>query len=289
MWRGGAIRRGLAAAVLAVSLAILPGRRPADAPRPLCHGNMTDDVPRGIPQSLVPEAVRLFGLEEMPAEQVRRSTLYRCAEGRVLVCNLGANLPCGKANTSRDLPAADRMVRREPGVGFHPDVRHRARHDLSLALRWDKGGHVRRAARGRSARVHLALLEAGRCGGGPAAVNPKGRTGMSIKALARAALLVLAAVSPAMAAEPIRIGFSCEETGGSAASGTAVSADRADLGRPHQQKRRAAWDGRSSSSITTTRATRRSSPASTQSCSMSTRSIWSSPPAPITAPPRCRC
>jgi len=41
---------------------------------------------------------------------------------------------------------------------------------------------------------------------------------MSIKALACAALL-LAAALPATAAEPIRIGFSCEETGGSAASG----------------------------------------------------------------------
>jgi branched-chain amino acid transport system substrate-binding protein len=42
---------------------------------------------------------------------------------------------------------------------------------------------------------------------------------MSIKALACAVLLLLASILPARAAEPIRIGFSCEETGGSAASG----------------------------------------------------------------------
>jgi branched-chain amino acid transport system substrate-binding protein len=42
---------------------------------------------------------------------------------------------------------------------------------------------------------------------------------MSIRALACAALLLLVSVSPTIAAEPIRIGFSCEETGGSAASG----------------------------------------------------------------------
>src|SRR3954462_11925146 len=42
---------------------------------------------------------------------------------------------------------------------------------------------------------------------------------MSMKALACAALLLLATPLLAMAAEPIRIGFSCEETGGSAASG----------------------------------------------------------------------
>jgi branched-chain amino acid transport system substrate-binding protein len=65
---------------------------------------------------------------------------------------------------------------------------------------------------------------------------------MSIKSLAFAALL-LASVAPAIAAEPIRIGFSCEETGGSAASGrqfllaAQIWADRINqkgglLGRP---------------------------------------------------------
>jgi hypothetical protein len=28
-------------------------------------------------------------------------TVYRCAAGRVMVCTVGANLPCGKANASR--------------------------------------------------------------------------------------------------------------------------------------------------------------------------------------------
>ncbi len=92
----------------------------ADAAPALCHGDLTDDMPREIPESLVPEAVRLFGLEAMPAGQVRRSTLYRCAEGRVLVCNLGANLPCGKANASRDLPAAEAWCAENPGSDFIP-------------------------------------------------------------------------------------------------------------------------------------------------------------------------
>src|SRR3954471_2102657 len=66
---------------------------------------------------------------------------------------------------------------------------------------------------------------------------------MSIKALACAVLLLLASILPATAAEPIRIGFSCEETGGSAASGrqflltAQIWADRINkqgglLGRP---------------------------------------------------------
>jgi branched-chain amino acid transport system substrate-binding protein len=66
---------------------------------------------------------------------------------------------------------------------------------------------------------------------------------MSITALASAALLLVAAIASAVAAEPIRIGFSCEETGGSAASGrqflltAQIWADRVNrrgglLGRP---------------------------------------------------------
>jgi branched-chain amino acid transport system substrate-binding protein len=66
---------------------------------------------------------------------------------------------------------------------------------------------------------------------------------MSMKALACAALLLLAAAFPSIAAEPIKIGFSCEETGGSAASGrqflltAQIWADRINkkgglLGRP---------------------------------------------------------
>jgi len=98
----------------------------------LCRGGETDDAPRPIPESLVPASVRLFGLEAMPAEQVRRSTVYRCAKGRVLVCNLGANLPCDKANTSRDLPAADAWCAEHPGSDFIP--MHVTGHDT--VYRW---------------------------------------------------------------------------------------------------------------------------------------------------------
>jgi hypothetical protein len=107
--------------VIAVSLQILPGPAvSADAPALLCRGNTTDDTPREIPRSLVPDALRLFGLEKMPAEQVRHSTLYRCAGGRLLLCNLGANLPCGRADTSRNLRAADAWCAEHSGSDFIP-------------------------------------------------------------------------------------------------------------------------------------------------------------------------
>jgi hypothetical protein len=119
--RGGSISHGIVGPALAALLLAPPGAAAwAQAAQPLCRGGATDDTPREIPGSLVPASVRLFGLEAMPEEQVRRSTLYRCAEGRVLVCNLGANLPCGKANTRSDLPQADAWCAENAGSDFIP-------------------------------------------------------------------------------------------------------------------------------------------------------------------------
>lgn len=130
------MRRGVAAAV-SVVLLVLAGA--AARAQPPCQADGTDDMTRPIPASLAPEAVRLFGLEAMPAEQVARSTLYRCDAGRVLLCNLGANLPCGKANTRSELPAADAWCAANPGADFIPmyvtghDTIHRWRCDGTKA------------------------------------------------------------------------------------------------------------------------------------------------------------
>ena len=114
------MRSGIAALAMAAMLLAPILAAKADPAQPLCRGGATDDTPRPIPDSLVPVSVQLFGLEAMPEEQVRRSTLYRCAEGQVLVCNLGANLPCGKANTRSDLPQADAWCAENAGSDFIP-------------------------------------------------------------------------------------------------------------------------------------------------------------------------
>jgi hypothetical protein len=56
----------------------------------------------------------------MPAEQVQRSTVFRCAGRKVLLCNVGANLPCGKANRSRNLPGATAYCRENPDSDVVP-------------------------------------------------------------------------------------------------------------------------------------------------------------------------
>jgi hypothetical protein len=85
----------------------------------LCREKGTDDDVRPIQQSLVPAAKRIFGLK-MPDQQVMHSTVFRCADGHVLLCTYGANLPCGKANSDRDLPGAEAWCRDHPNAEFVP-------------------------------------------------------------------------------------------------------------------------------------------------------------------------
>lgn len=85
----------------------------------LCREKGSGNGVRPIPQSLVPAAKRIFGLR-MPDQQVLHSTVFRCADGRVLLCTNGANLPCGKANSDRDLPGAEAWCRGHPNAEFVP-------------------------------------------------------------------------------------------------------------------------------------------------------------------------
>lgn len=84
-------------------------------PARTCAVHNTDDTLRGLPPRLVAAARRAFGLPTAPAELVRRGTVWRCAQGRVLACFVGANLPCGKLDTREDLPAVTSWCRSHPG------------------------------------------------------------------------------------------------------------------------------------------------------------------------------
>jgi hypothetical protein len=113
-------RSGFGALVAAVLL--LAGAKQGaveDATR-FCREKGTDDTLRSIPQSLVPAAKQLFGLGNMSDRQIRRSTVFRCAERHVLLCTYGANLPCSKANSDRRLPGAEAWCRDHPDAGFIP-------------------------------------------------------------------------------------------------------------------------------------------------------------------------
>jgi hypothetical protein len=109
-------------ALLVAALALFGGgAASADQPAAYCKRVGTDDTLRALPQSLAPQVARLFGLH-MPAASIAQTSYFRCLNGSVMACTVGANLPCGKANTSRSLPAADAYCHANPGATFVPMV-----------------------------------------------------------------------------------------------------------------------------------------------------------------------
>ena len=88
-----------------------------EAPDQYCQRVGDDDALRQPPVVLAPAIQQLFGLTSAYPPD---GAFYRCAGGEVMVCVVGANLPCGKANTSTQLPAADEWCRANPNAAFIP-------------------------------------------------------------------------------------------------------------------------------------------------------------------------
>jgi hypothetical protein len=110
----------LSAAVAALAASPIAPTR-AETPAQICSRVGADDTLRPIPASLVPAVNTLFH-SSMPTRMARDTTVYRCADGYVLVCTTGANLPCGKANTARTNSGADAWCRDNPNATFVPAV-----------------------------------------------------------------------------------------------------------------------------------------------------------------------
>jgi hypothetical protein len=80
----------------------------------------TDDALRPLMPSLVGPAIQAFGYTGMTATEVEHMTVFRCMDGAVLMCSWGANLDCGKAETSSSLPAASNWCEGNRNAGFIP-------------------------------------------------------------------------------------------------------------------------------------------------------------------------
>lgn len=115
-------RFGLASAVACSGL-MLAGNSgvaaPAwhEAPRHYCARVGNDDTLRKPPRSLAADIHRLFNIG---GEYALQTTHWRCAGGDVLVCAVGANLPCGEANTATVMPAATQWCRTHQNSDFIP-------------------------------------------------------------------------------------------------------------------------------------------------------------------------
>lgn len=110
-------------AILLLLFAVLPPLAglatptPHESPRAYCADIGTDDTLRTPPPSLAPAIRRLFSIRGTLAP---KAAYYRCAEGSVKVCFVGANLPCGKANSSKNLPAVARWCETHPDTEAVP-------------------------------------------------------------------------------------------------------------------------------------------------------------------------
>ncbi len=110
------IRGGLALlAALAAVLLALPAE--ADPARAYC-GRSVSGRERPLPASLHDLAVKALGIDA----SVRTGLSYRCARGKLLVCSVGANLSCGRANTDKNPRAVAAYCRENPDTDVVPMV-----------------------------------------------------------------------------------------------------------------------------------------------------------------------
>ena len=106
--------------IVALATILLGGTAHAQQqPAQFCRRTGTDDTLRAIPLSLVPRAQAMFG-PSMSPDMAQRSTVFRCMRGTVLLCNSGANLPCGKADISRTNRGASAWCKENPNSDFIP-------------------------------------------------------------------------------------------------------------------------------------------------------------------------
>ncbi len=111
------LRLGL---IFGIGIATFSGIAQASAaasPRAYCAKAVNDDRVRPAPASLRAAIKRLFNVSGAYALQ---TTSYRCAGGKVMLCNVGANLPCDKANLSKSLPGAAAWCKDNPNSDFIP-------------------------------------------------------------------------------------------------------------------------------------------------------------------------
>jgi hypothetical protein len=110
-----------------LALAPLPSATAAeDDLAAACARAGDDDTLRAYQPSLKAGAVKVFkmmfpGAKEPPDDaMLAAQAKFRCMDGKVYACLVGANLPCGKLNTSRQNPGAEAFCRTDPDASFVP-------------------------------------------------------------------------------------------------------------------------------------------------------------------------
>ena len=114
-----ALRGGAGAVVAALAFGALQFACPVPAASAAAFSSpgRGERAPVPVPRELKAEVAKTF---DIPVEAVRDGAFVRCTGTRLLACAVGANLNCGKANTSRSLPGASAFCRDNPGADVVP-------------------------------------------------------------------------------------------------------------------------------------------------------------------------
>jgi len=125
-----AYRLGLLVVLTGVLLACSDDKSAKD-PFAYCASVGTIDAPDArykgakVPDTLLAGMRTIMGFASfVPADEIARGTFWRCMDGKVYACYVGANLPCtAKANLERTpAPALDEYCKREANADFIPAV-----------------------------------------------------------------------------------------------------------------------------------------------------------------------
>jgi hypothetical protein len=86
-----------------------------------CSSIGNDDTIREIPHSLVNKVRKIIEWTDADDEQqLLSSTAFRCTDGKVLVCNSGANLICDKPDTRVHRKEVDAFCKDNPNEDIVP-------------------------------------------------------------------------------------------------------------------------------------------------------------------------
>ncbi|MBZ9806982.1 hypothetical protein LB542_11935 [Mesorhizobium sp. BR1-1-9] len=114
--------------LFSLSMAGAAAAPPADDLYRFCRQVRNDDTIRGYSPALRDGTVQAFKKLVPDAKgtpddsELGTQAQYRCMNGKVMACFVGANLPCVKMNATRDNPGADEFCRRNPNEDGVPAV-----------------------------------------------------------------------------------------------------------------------------------------------------------------------
>ena len=96
--------------VYSISLISIGSANSSDGIKEYCRNVRNDDTVKNIPKELLNDARSVYGGASAP-------TVYRCMNGRVMLCNLGANNICAKPEKRRGSPEITKFCEENPNQG----------------------------------------------------------------------------------------------------------------------------------------------------------------------------